>query len=193
MARTEQGKQDWWADLSAAQREIRFKNQSDYKRNYIASLSPDECSAITKRQCEGRKKADAQRAPEEVYQRNQEHLWKIGWFFASRHWDTMLRIDALEREGKYQALTQVALEDVCDLSWERGQNPARMSRGQSHRKVEKRVSLIKANIRGAGGFGNIPKGWQVSLDFSLVKRSWLSTVNPSSVPDPAMLHNGMTG
>ncbi len=59
-----------------------------------------------------------------------------------------------------------------------------------HSKVSKPVSIIKANIRGKGSYGEIPKGWQVSVDFSLNKRSWLSTVNPSSVPDPAMLQGG---
>ena len=29
----------------------------------------------------------------------------------------MLQIDALKREGKYQALSHVALEDVRDSSW----------------------------------------------------------------------------
>lgn len=101
-ARTDQGLQQYWANLSAAQRALRVKTQSDYKRKYNASLNPDERAAITKRQLKSRKENDAQRAPEEVYRRNQEHLWTIGWSFASRHWDTMLRIDALEREGKYQ-------------------------------------------------------------------------------------------
>ncbi len=189
-ARTDQGIQQYWANLSAAQRALRVKNQSDYKRKYNASLDPDERAAIRKRQLKSRGENDAQRAPEEVYRRNQEHPWTIGWSFASRHWDTMLRIDALEREGKYQALTQVALEDVCDSSWKGGDNPARMSRDQMHSKVSKRVSIIKASVRGKGSYGGIPKGWQVSVDFSLNKRSWLSTINPSSVPDPAMLPDG---
>ncbi len=137
-ARTGQGFQQYWANLSAAQRALRVKKQSDYKRKYNASLDPDERAAITKRQLRSRKENDAQRAPEEVYRRNQEHLWTIGWSFASRHLDTMLRIDALEREGKYQALTQVALEDVCDSSWKGGHNPARMSRDQC---IVKSVSL----------------------------------------------------
>ena len=102
----------------------------------------------------------------------------------------MLRIDALEREGKYQVWTQVALEDVCDSSWKGGHNPARMSRDRLHSKISKRISIITANVRGKGSYGEIPKGWQVSVDFSLNKRSWLSTVNPSSVPDPAMLPDG---
>ena len=156
--RTDQGLQQYWANVSAAQRALRVKNQSDYKRKYNASLDPDERAAITKRQLESRKENDAQRAPEEVYRRNQIHLWTIGWSFASRHWDTMLRIDALEREGKYQALTQVALENVCDSSWKGGHNPARMSRDQLHSKVSKRVSIIKVNVRGKGSYGENPKG-----------------------------------
>jgi len=189
-ARTDQGLQQHWANLSAAQRTLRVKNQSDDKRKYNASLDPDDRAAITQRQLKSRKENDAQRAPEEVYLRNQEHLWTIGWSFASRHWDPMLRIDALEREGEYQALTQVAHEDVCDSFWKGGHNPARMSRDQLHSAVSKRVSIIKANVRGNGSYGEIPKGWQVPVDFSLNKRSWLSTVNPSSVPDPALQQGG---
>lgn len=149
-ARTDQGLQQYWANLSAAQRALRVKNQSDYKRKYNASPDPDVRAAITERQLKSRKENDAQRIPEEVYRRNQEHLWTIGWTFALRHWDTMLRIDALEREGRYQGLTQVALEDVCDSSWQGGHSPARMSRDRLHSKVSKRASVIKASVRVKG-------------------------------------------
>lgn len=70
----DQGLQQYWANLSVAQRALRVKNQSDYKRKYNASPDPDERAAITERQLKSRKENDAQRVPEEVYRRNQEHL-----------------------------------------------------------------------------------------------------------------------
>ena len=73
-ARMDQGLQQHWANLSAAQRALRVKNQSDYKRKCNPSLDPEERAAITKRQLGNRKENDAQRAPEEVYRRNQKHL-----------------------------------------------------------------------------------------------------------------------
>ncbi len=93
----------------------------------------------------------------------------------------MLRIDALERKGRCQALTQVALEDVCDSSWKGGYNLSRIRRDQLHSKVSEGVIIIKANVREEGSYGEMPRGWQVSVDFSLNKCGWL-TVDPSSVP-----------
>ena len=67
-----------------------------------------------------------------------------------------------------------------------------MSKDQLHSNVSKRVSIIKANVRGKGSYGEIPKERQVSVDFSLNKRSLLSTVNPSSVRYPTMLTRNLT-
>ena len=68
-----------------------------------------------------------------------------------------------------------------------------MSGVQVHKEVEKRVRLTKASVRGTGEVGHVPEGWQVSVDCSLINRSWLSSINPLSVPGPAMLHNGTAG
>lgn len=127
-ARTDQGFQQCWANLSAAQRALRVKKQSDDKRKYDASLDPAERAAIAKNgSLQIARKTTRREHPEEVYRRNQGHLWTVGWCFASKYWDMMLRINVLGREGKYQVLTLVALEDVCDSSWKGGRNPARMS------------------------------------------------------------------